>query len=143
MIELLVEMIKDLDIKIEAIQLFKEYNVAQTKPYVDLWVLLKSKDTQIFQRSWSMWLKERDTNIGYFYSCVRLVNLALLGKRHWRAISRKIFLWKTWSIFLLWHSILVRVMVIPTPFMSGKWRRFWVGADGKCMLELTKTIMTT
>jgi len=51
MIELLVEMIKDLDIKIEAIQLFKEYNVAQTKPYVDLWVLLKSKDTQIFQRS--------------------------------------------------------------------------------------------
>lgn len=50
MVELLVEMIKDLDIKIEAIQLSKE-DMARAKAFVELWVLLKSKDTQIFQRS--------------------------------------------------------------------------------------------
>jgi len=45
---------------------------ARFKGFHDLWMLLRVKDSQIFQRSRTKWLREGDANSGHFHSSIKM-----------------------------------------------------------------------
>jgi hypothetical protein len=69
-VERLTNEIERLDLKREGSDFVESDNVIQNALFVELRHLLHSKDSVIFQRSRSRWLKEGDANTGYFHSCV-------------------------------------------------------------------------
>jgi hypothetical protein len=70
-INILVEDIRDLDVKGELVSLTEKEVVLRKKLFVDLWHLLKSKELMIVQRSRARWLKEGDANTSYFHKCMK------------------------------------------------------------------------
>ncbi|MCH80013.1 LINE-1 reverse transcriptase like, partial [Trifolium medium] len=68
--KMLVEHIKDLDVKSETTGISAEEVEMRKRLFVDLWTLLKSIDASIFQRSRSRWIKEGDANTSYFHARV-------------------------------------------------------------------------
>jgi hypothetical protein len=71
-IEAQVEALKLLDLKAEVDPLSPEDSEARFKGFHDLWVLLRVRESQIFQRSRTRWLREGDANSVYFHSSIKL-----------------------------------------------------------------------
>jgi len=71
-IHLLVEFLQDMDLKAELGSITLREREESVQGFVDLWELLKSKDSHLFQRSRSRWLKEGDANTTYFHASVKL-----------------------------------------------------------------------
>ncbi|GAU27881.1 hypothetical protein TSUD_159750 [Trifolium subterraneum] len=69
-IVMLTKEVERLDLKREDGTLVDIDNVNQKATLLELRHLLHSKDSMLFQRSRSRWLKEGDANTGYFHSCV-------------------------------------------------------------------------
>ncbi|MCH80144.1 LINE-1 reverse transcriptase like [Trifolium medium] len=69
-IEGLTKDVERLDLKREGGDFVENDNEAQKAIILELRHLLHSKDSMLFQRSRSRWLKEEDANTGYFHSCV-------------------------------------------------------------------------
>ncbi|GAU27882.1 hypothetical protein TSUD_159760 [Trifolium subterraneum] len=67
---MLTKEVERLDLKREDGTLVDIDNVNQKATLLELRHLLHSKDSMLFQRSRSRWLKEGDANTGYFHSCV-------------------------------------------------------------------------
>jgi hypothetical protein len=72
-IRLLVEDINEVDVKGELGVLTEEKVGIRKKKFVDLWHLLKSKESLIVQRSRARWLKEGDVNTSYFHKCLKAI----------------------------------------------------------------------
>jgi hypothetical protein len=70
-IKILVEDIQDVDVKGELVPLSEEEVLNRKKNFVDLWHLLKSKESMVVQRSRVRWLKEGDDNTSYFHKCLK------------------------------------------------------------------------
>ncbi|MCH79914.1 RNA-directed DNA polymerase (Reverse transcriptase), partial [Trifolium medium] len=70
-VNLLVEEIKAADLRAELTGLTEAEADSRKKCFADLWILLKSKDAQMYQRSRAKWLKQGDENTGYFHACVK------------------------------------------------------------------------
>ncbi|PNY12726.1 hypothetical protein L195_g009361 [Trifolium pratense] len=62
--------VERLDLKRDGGDFEENDNEAQKAFLLELRHLLQSKDSMLFQRSQSRWLKEGDANTGYFHSCV-------------------------------------------------------------------------
>ncbi|MCI94386.1 hypothetical protein A2U01_0115684, partial [Trifolium medium] len=56
------DLIEELDVRVEVQLLSSEERGAQSKALADLWALLRTKDAQTFQWSRFKWLKEGDAN---------------------------------------------------------------------------------
>lgn len=67
----LVDSIKALDIKGEEVGLSRDEMKIRKDNFSQLRVLLKSKDSLVFQRSWSRWLKAGNANTRYFHVCIK------------------------------------------------------------------------
>jgi hypothetical protein len=70
-IRLLVEDINDADVKGELVALSETEVSKRKQNFVDLWHLLRSKESMLVQRSRANWLKEGDENTSYFHNCVK------------------------------------------------------------------------
>ncbi|MCH87417.1 LINE-1 reverse transcriptase like, partial [Trifolium medium] len=66
----LVAKILELDLKSESTGISAEEVAGRKRLFDDLWLLLKSIEASIFQRSRTKWLKEGDANTWYFHSCL-------------------------------------------------------------------------
>jgi hypothetical protein len=70
-IRCLISSIRIMDLKGEQ-GLLETVEVEERKKlFCDLWRLLKSKETLLFQRSSTKWLQDGDTNSKYFHGCVK------------------------------------------------------------------------
>jgi hypothetical protein len=70
-ITILIEDIKDDDVRGELVGLSEAEVYARKQKFSTLWHLLKSKESMIVQRARSRWLKEGDANTRYFHNCVK------------------------------------------------------------------------
>jgi hypothetical protein len=68
---ILVEEIKDIDVRGELMTLSEEEVELRKVHFRSLWHLLRSKEALLVQRSRDRWLKEGDANITYFHNCVK------------------------------------------------------------------------
>ncbi|WJX43736.1 hypothetical protein P8452_30798 [Trifolium repens] len=66
----LIEKILAIDLKSEDVGITSDEVASRRILFDDLWVLLKSIDASIVQRSRSRWMKEGDSNSRYFHVCI-------------------------------------------------------------------------
>lgn len=78
----------NLDLLADHINLLVEKVKTRSKDIVDIWSLLRVNDSQLFQRSKAKWLKDGDTNLGFF--CV-----SIKCRSMWNSIQafKKIYYW--------------------------------------------------
>jgi hypothetical protein len=68
----LVDALKILDLKAESEVLLPAKTKACFKGFHDLWDLLRARESQIFQRFRTRWLREGDVNSGCFYAGIKI-----------------------------------------------------------------------
>jgi hypothetical protein len=79
----LIELILELDLRSEGSIISSDEVASRKRLFNELWVLLKSIDASIFQRSQSKWMKDGDANSWYFHSCInaRKISNSILALR--------------------------------------------------------------
>jgi hypothetical protein len=74
----LIEKILAIDLKSEGVGLSSEDVSIRKNLFDELWILLKSIDASIFQRSRARCMKEGDANSRYFHVCIKAIGVEVI-----------------------------------------------------------------